>query len=166
MGLGMFWWSNGVRLKNLSLIYEIMMICEKKIGTLSIENLPTATILSRFWPKSQFSVQVLRRLQMTCASELKPHIHINEDLWEKIHHFQYWNSLNSNHMAKITIWYLSREFQYLKGWIFSHGSSLICIWGLSSEAQVIWSLLSTCTGNCFFGPKSEQYGSCGEISNT
>ena len=37
MGLGMFWWSNGVKLKNLSLIYEMMMICEK-IGTLSIGN--------------------------------------------------------------------------------------------------------------------------------
>ena len=121
---------------------------------------PQLPYCSDFGPKKQFPVQVLRRFQMTCASELKPHIHINEDLWEKIHHFQYWNSLNSNHMAKITIWYLSGEFQYLKGWIFSHGSSLICIWGLSSEAQVIWSLLSTCTGNCFFGPKSEQYGSC------
>ena len=30
MGLGMFWWSNGVKLQNLSLIYEMMMICEKK----------------------------------------------------------------------------------------------------------------------------------------
>ena len=30
MGLDMFWWSNGVKLQNLSLIYEMMMICEKK----------------------------------------------------------------------------------------------------------------------------------------
>ena len=29
MGFGMFWWSNGVKLLNLSLIYEMMMICEK-----------------------------------------------------------------------------------------------------------------------------------------
>ena len=104
--------------------------------------------------------------QMTCASELKPHIHNNEDPWEKNHHFKYKNSLDSNHMAKITIGYLSREFQYLKWWIFSHGSSLLCIWGLSSEAQVISCPLSTCTGNCFFRPKLEQHGSCGEISNT
>ena len=29
MGLDMFWWSIGVKLQNLSLIYEMMMICEK-----------------------------------------------------------------------------------------------------------------------------------------
>ena len=39
------------KLWNLSLIYEIMMICEKKLDTLSIGSLPTATMLSRFWPK-------------------------------------------------------------------------------------------------------------------
>ena len=55
MGLDMFWWSNGVKLQNLSLIYEMMMICEKKIGTLSIGNLPTATILFRFWPEKAVS---------------------------------------------------------------------------------------------------------------
>ena len=55
MGLDMFWWSNGVKLQNLSLIYEMMMICEKKIGTLSIGNLPTATILFQFWPKKAVS---------------------------------------------------------------------------------------------------------------
>ena len=48
MGLGMFWWSNRLRLWNLSLIYDIMKICEEKLGTLSIENLPTATTLSQF----------------------------------------------------------------------------------------------------------------------
>ena len=56
MGLGMFRWSTGVKLQNLSLIYEMMMISEKKIGTLSIGNLPTATTLSQFWPeKAVFS---------------------------------------------------------------------------------------------------------------
>ena len=30
MGFGMFWWSNGVKLLNLTLIYEMMMIYEKK----------------------------------------------------------------------------------------------------------------------------------------
>ena len=29
MGLGMFWWSNRLRFWNLSLIYDIMKICEK-----------------------------------------------------------------------------------------------------------------------------------------
>ena len=33
--LGMFWWSNRLRLRNLSLIYEIMKICEKKLGSIS-----------------------------------------------------------------------------------------------------------------------------------
>ena len=46
MSLGMFWWSNWLRLGNLSLIYEIMKICEKKLGTLSTGNLPAATTLS------------------------------------------------------------------------------------------------------------------------
>ena len=55
IGLGMFWWSNGVKLQNLSLIYEMMMICEKKMGTLRIGNLPTATKLSRFWPEKAVS---------------------------------------------------------------------------------------------------------------
>ena len=139
----------------------------KKNQTLSVlEIAPQLPHCPNFGLKKQFPVQVLRRHEMTCASELKPHIHNNEDPWEKIHHFQYWNSVGSNHMAKIPIGYLSREFQYLKWWIFSHGSSLLCIWGLSSEAQVISCLLSTRTGNCFFGPKSGQCGSCGAISNT
>ena len=33
MGLDMFWWSNVVKLQNLSLIYEMMMICEKQDPT-------------------------------------------------------------------------------------------------------------------------------------
>ena len=52
----------------------------KKMETLSTENYPTATILSR---KKQFSVQVLRMLQMICALELKPHIHDYDDLLKK-----------------------------------------------------------------------------------
>ena len=127
---------------------------------------PQLPYCSDFGPKKQFPVQVLRRLQMTCASELKPHIHINEDPWEKIHPFRYWNSLDRYHIVIFAIWLLFREFQYWKWWIFSHRSSLICIWGLSSEAQVIWNLLITCcTGNCFFGPKSGQFGSCREVSS-
>ena len=111
-----------------------------------------------FGPKKQFPVQVLKRLQLTCASELKPHIQNDEDPWEKIHQFRYWNFLDRYPIVIFAMWLLSREFQYLKLWFFSHGSSLLCIWGLSSEAQVIWSLLSTCTGNCFFRQKSGQFG--------
>ena len=51
MGLDMFWGSKSLKLLNLSLTYEIMMICEKKLDTLSIESLPTATMLSQFWPE-------------------------------------------------------------------------------------------------------------------
>ena len=43
MGLGMFWWSNRLQLRNLSLIYEIMKICEKKLSTLSTGNVSAPT---------------------------------------------------------------------------------------------------------------------------
>ena len=56
MGSGMFQWSNRSGLLNLSLIYEIMMICGKKVSTLSTGNLPRATMLRQFWPqKAVFS---------------------------------------------------------------------------------------------------------------
>ena len=47
-GSGMFGWSKRLRLVNLSLIYEIMKICEKKLSTLSTGNLPAMTTLSQF----------------------------------------------------------------------------------------------------------------------
>ena len=60
-----------------------------------------------FGPKKQFPVNVLRRLQMTCASELKPHIHNNEDPGEKIHQF-----INVN-LKKIKYWYLAENIMNL-----------------------------------------------------
>ena len=48
MGLGMFWWSNRPTLLNLSLIYKILEICEKKLSTLSTGNLPSVTTLIPF----------------------------------------------------------------------------------------------------------------------
>ena len=66
-------------------------------------------------------------------------------------HFKYWNCLHSHHIENITMGLPYRDFQYLKCKIFFHGSSLLWIWGLSSKAQVIWSLLSTRTENCFWG---------------
>ena len=99
---------------------------------------PQLPCCSNFGLKKQFPVQVLRGHEITCASELKPHIHNNEDPWEKIHHFKYWNSLDRYPIVIFAMWLLSREFLYLKWWFFSHGSSLLWIWGLSSEAQVIW----------------------------
>ena len=35
-----------------------------------------------------------------------------------------------------------------------------------SAVFFLMSSLSTCTENCFFGLKLEQYGRCGEVSNT
>ena len=51
MGLGMFWWSNRLKLGNLNLIYEIMKISGKKLGAINTGFLPAATTLSQFWPK-------------------------------------------------------------------------------------------------------------------
>ena len=47
-GSGMFGWSKRLRILLLSLIYEIMKICEKKLSTLSTGNLPAMTTLSQF----------------------------------------------------------------------------------------------------------------------
>ena len=51
----------------------------KKNGTLSTEIGPAATKIFKFWPKNHISVWVLKTLQMSCASELKPYINNNED---------------------------------------------------------------------------------------
>ena len=84
MGLGMFWWSKRCKLLNLSLIYEIMKICEKKLSPLSTGTLPAATMLSQlgqikqwtlytFWAaflgtplclKSKFIIDLLFQVQM------------------------------------------------------------------------------------------------------
>ena len=67
------------------------------------------------------------------------HLWNNEDLWQKNRHFhfKYWNSLDSNHMAKITMEYLSREFQYLKWWFSSHGSSLLYVQGVPKKNSAL-----------------------------
>ena len=106
-----------------------------------METSPQIPNCPNFGPKKQFLVHVLRRLQMTCASELKPHIHNNEDPWEKIHHFKYWNSLNRYPIVIFAMWLLSREFLYLKWWFFSHGSSLsILILALLASLSVTFHL--------------------------
>ena len=56
-----------------------MKIREKKIGTLSTEIGPAKTKIVKFWPKKQISVRVLKKLQMSCALELKPYTTNNED---------------------------------------------------------------------------------------
>ena len=57
-----------------------MRIHEKKIGTLSTEIGPAATKIAKFLPKKHISVWVLKTLQMSCASELKPYT-INKEDW-------------------------------------------------------------------------------------
>ena len=57
----------------------MMMIREKKISALCIGNCPTASTLVKIGPKNHISVKVLRKVQMTCASELKPHFNIDDD---------------------------------------------------------------------------------------
>ena len=66
----MFEWVKWPILLNLSLIYIIMMIREKKLETLSTKISPTATKWSNLALKNHISVQVLRMLKMSCASEL------------------------------------------------------------------------------------------------
>ena len=56
MGLGMFLWSNRLRLGNLSLIYEIMKICEKKLSPLSTGTIPAATKLSQLEQIKQWTL--------------------------------------------------------------------------------------------------------------
>ena len=51
----------------------------KKIGTLSTEIGPAETKIVKFWQKKQISVQVLKKLQMSYALELKPYTINNED---------------------------------------------------------------------------------------
>ena len=82
---------------NLSLISIIMRIREKKIGTLSTEIGPAATKIVKFWPKKHISVWVLKTLQMSCASELKPYINNNKDRWKKIRVPKYQKPLTSYH---------------------------------------------------------------------
>ena len=55
--------------------------------------------------------------------------------------YPYWDML---FLAKIWLFWLQRgQFQYLECQFFFHGSSLLWKWGLSSEAQVIWTF-QTC----------------------
>ena len=46
---------------------------------------------SKFTQKTYFSEKVLRKVQMSCALELKPHLQNDNDLWKKNYRFMYWN---------------------------------------------------------------------------
>ena len=54
ISLAMLWWAKWHVLQNLSLISIIMMIREKKIGTLSTEIGPVAIKIVKFWPKKAY----------------------------------------------------------------------------------------------------------------
>ena len=57
----------------------MMMIREKKISTLCIGYCYTASTLVKICKKKHISVKVLRKVQMSCTSELKPHFNIDDD---------------------------------------------------------------------------------------
>ena len=59
ISLDMFEWVKWLVLWNLSLIYIIMMIREKKIGTLSTEMAPAEIKMVKFGPKKHITVHVL-----------------------------------------------------------------------------------------------------------
>ena len=125
----MFWWSNRLKLWDLSLLYEIMRICEKNETLSVLEIAPQLPHCPNFSPKKQFPVWVLRRHEMTCASELKPHIHNNEDLWKKIRHFPYWKLPHSYHIVPILARKSSFQYGYLEDmiWTVLRNLSLIYI---------------------------------------
>ena len=52
--------------------------------------------------------------QMTCASELKPYFHNNEDLWKKNWHFKYWNWPRCNQNSQILAKKSISQYGYLK----------------------------------------------------
>ena len=67
--------------------------------------------------------------QMTCASELKPYFHNNEDPWKKIWHFKYWNWLCCNQNSQILAKKSISQYGYLKHskWAVLRNLSLIPI---------------------------------------
>ena len=56
----------------------------KKIDTFSPEITPAATKMVIFGPKKHILVRILKTLQMSCASELKPYTINNDDWWKKL----------------------------------------------------------------------------------
>ena len=66
----------------------------KKSNILSTGDLPQQPHCPNIGPKKRIQVEVHRELKMICALEVMPYIHNNEDQYEKIHQFKYWNCLN------------------------------------------------------------------------
>ena len=84
-------------LQKLSLISIIMRIREKN-RHFKYWNWPHCNQNSQILAKKKhISVWVLKTLQMSCASELKPYINNNEDWWKKIGVPKYQKPLTSYH---------------------------------------------------------------------
>ena len=65
---------------NLSLIYIMMMIREKKLALYVLEIALQLQHWSELAQKNHTSVKVLRKVQESRALELKPHFNIDDDL--------------------------------------------------------------------------------------
>ena len=67
--------------------------------------------------------------QMTCALELKPYFHNNEDPWKKNWHFKYWNWPRCNQNSQILAKKSISQYGYLKHskWAVLRNLSLISI---------------------------------------
>ena len=71
-----------------------MRICEKKVTFQALEISPQQPHCPNIGPKKRIQVEVHKELKMICALEVKPYTYNNEDPYEKIHQFKYWNCLN------------------------------------------------------------------------
>ena len=89
------------------------------------------------WPKNNFlpiwvmwyQFRHVLMGQMTCASELKPYFHNNEDPWKKNWHFKYWNWPRCNQNSQILAKKSISQCGYLKHskWAVLWNLSLISI---------------------------------------
>ena len=127
-----------------SLILIIMRIREKNLALYVLKLALLKPKYSNLGQKKHISLQVLKMLQMTWAFELKPYTINNEDWWWKM------GCLNTKNLwiahmllffkcvfCSEIFWYydtpifftepwLQRgRFQYLKCWLFFHGSPLL-----------------------------------------
>ena len=79
----------------------MMMIREKKSALYVLEIALQLQHWSKFAQKN--SIKVLRKVQMSCALELKPHSNIDDDLGKKIWMSGYPKSPHSNYTSKIRV---------------------------------------------------------------
>ena len=77
----------------------------------------------------RYQFRHVRKGQMTCALELKPYFHNNEDPWKKNWHFKYWNWPRCNQNSQILAKKSISQYGYLKHskWAVLRNLSLISI---------------------------------------